>query len=1131
MSYVMSKRGRFFVANPKSTFVMALAVLSLLLSGVVVKGDWESDANARIEANRKRDAQITVWYTDNNPVPDVSVQIEQIKHLFAFGTCLANSKMSNNSYKNFVLNHFEWAVCENESKWEWNESSRDTVYYTDADNIYTWCNNNDIIMRGHCLFWEQPSHVQTWVKDLPYATYPTSSELLDEVDERIDGAVNHFKNKFVHWDVDNEMLSDSFYDRLGEAGRVHMFQAASAKDPGCLMMMNEYSGNSFGGYDGWTYASRANSLISDGAPIDGLGIQGHMNSPVSAAQYYSDVLVPLAAVGLPIIATEFDVSVANVTQRANDIENYFRICFSHPDVIGVIMWGFWQGAMWRTDGYMVDNSWNINAAGLRYEAILDEWTTSDSDTTNSSGNATYRGFHGTYEITLSLTGYPDEVHTIELEPGSGTQTFILETNFPPPYDTTPPNPNPMTWSSNPAATGPTSITMTATTATDSQSPPVEYYFDCTSHTGHDSDWQTSTTYVATGLNPGTTYSFRVQARDSSAAQNETVWSSTEYATTDSPDTTPPTPDPMTWASLPTATGMYSITMTATTATDSQSPPVEYYFDCTSHTGHDSGWQTSTTYEATGLDAGTLYSFRVQARDSSAAQNTTGWSSTLPATTDPPDLTPPNPNPMTWLSEPTLSSSNAITMTASTATDSESPPVEYYFECTTDGDFNSTWQSSPTYEATGLDYLTTYNFRVKARDSAPALNETGWSNIKGATTEPQPTDIEIIGSWATGTTHAKESGTSRGLIFIAHAEDDVAITLNSVTYGGQPMTLVIDRTTGTSGYRAYAAAYILDEAGVAAATSDTFNPTWSTTPENVSYASVFLSNVNQTTTIGATASNSTTSSTPNPITTAALSTNDGDMVIDAAVCGNTGDYTLLNGFTEALEHDMSSSTGSDGYKSATGADETPSAQHSNVNRQVIIGFVIQAMPSIVDYPPAAPTGLVATAGNEVVSLDWNDNEEPDMNGYNVYRSTDEGGPYTDPPLNGSLLTSSDYIDDTVTNEITYYYVVTAVDANDNESADSNEDWATPTSGDPQNCPEVQLGGYRLASDFNFDCYVDYGDIEVITYYWLSTDCGIYSDCEHSDFEPDGDVDSFDYSNFAQQWMWCNDPEDTGCTSNW
>ncbi len=82
-------------------------------------------------------------------------------------------------------------------------------------------------------------------------------------------------------------------------------------------------------------------------------------------------------------------------------------------------------------------------------------------------------------------------------------------------------------------------------------------------------------------------------------------------------------------------------------------------------------------------------------------------------------------------------------------------------------------------------------------------------------------------------------------------------------------------------------------------------------------------------------------------------------------------------------------------------------------------------------PSAPTNLVATPESAVpqVTLDWDDVVDPDLAGYNVYRSTTAGGPYT--KINGALVLTSDYTDAGVTNG-TYYYVVTAVDTNASES---------------------------------------------------------------------------------------------------
>ena len=102
-------------------------------------------------------------------------------------------------------------------------------------------------------------------------------------------------------------------------------------------------------------------------------------------------------------------------------------------------------------------------------------------------------------------------------------------------------------------------------------------------------------------------------------------------------------------------------------------------------------------------------------------------------------------------------------------------------------------------------------------------------------------------------------------------------------------------------------------------------------------------------------------------------------------------------------------------------------------------------TVGDPPPAPPTGLAASAGDGQVSLDWDDNAEPDVVGYNVYRSETSGGPYSQ--VNGTLLATSDYLDLGVINETTYYYVVTAVDSATpipNEGGNSSEASATPSS---------------------------------------------------------------------------------------
>ena len=101
------------------------------------------------------------------------------------------------------------------------------------------------------------------------------------------------------------------------------------------------------------------------------------------------------------------------------------------------------------------------------------------------------------------------------------------------------------------------------------------------------------------------------------------------------------------------------------------------------------------------------------------------------------------------------------------------------------------------------------------------------------------------------------------------------------------------------------------------------------------------------------------------------------------------------------------------------------------------------------PPAPPTGLTATDGDGQVLLDWANNSEADLAGYNVYRGTTSGGAYG--KVNSSLVTTSAYTDTGLVNGTPYFYVVTAVDLSINESATSNEAPATPQAPSPADGP--------------------------------------------------------------------------------
>jgi fibronectin type 3 domain-containing protein len=71
----------------------------------------------------------------------------------------------------------------------------------------------------------------------------------------------------------------------------------------------------------------------------------------------------------------------------------------------------------------------------------------------------------------------------------------------------------------------------------------------------------------------------------------------------------------------------------------------------------------------------------------------------------------------------------------------------------------------------------------------------------------------------------------------------------------------------------------------------------------------------------------------------------------------------------------------------------------------------------------------------VNLGWNSSTSSGVVGYNIYRGTVSGGPYT--RINSAVDAAPYDTDSTVVGGQTYYYVVTAVDSSGAESAYSNQ----------------------------------------------------------------------------------------------
>ena len=102
-----------------------------------------------------------------------------------------------------------------------------------------------------------------------------------------------------------------------------------------------------------------------------------------------------------------------------------------------------------------------------------------------------------------------------------------------------------------------------------------------------------------------------------------------------------------------------------------------------------------------------------------------------------------------------------------------------------------------------------------------------------------------------------------------------------------------------------------------------------------------------------------------------------------------------------------------------------------------GFVFTPTQKSVTLNGSNVAGVnFAESSNPTHSVDLSWTATPStVAGYNVYRSTVSGSQYV--KINGGLLGATSFSDATVANGTTYYYVTTAVDSTNNESAYSNE----------------------------------------------------------------------------------------------
>jgi endo-1,4-beta-xylanase len=318
--------------------------------------------------------------------------------------------------------------------------TEDTYNFTTPDAMVAWCQKNGIKVWGHTLAWHgqtaqwffqdknaaaaeaaKPATPPAAVQD-PNAPRPANAGpggrgntgpqasrevVLERLKNHIMTVVGRYKGKIIGWDVFNESIADggdgktenlrtfSWYKSVGPDVITLAFKWAHEADPNAKLYYNDYNIEQGAVENKGKHASSMlllKRLIAEGAPITGVGIQGHwhLNSNIGdlekAIENYASLGLKVAITELDVTATGDNSGAMGVAQgnRTIPAENYqkqaeiykqiFDILLRHKDVVErVTFWGLSDTRSWRRgqDALLFDGQYNPKPA---YKAVIDAST-------------------------------------------------------------------------------------------------------------------------------------------------------------------------------------------------------------------------------------------------------------------------------------------------------------------------------------------------------------------------------------------------------------------------------------------------------------------------------------------------------------------------------------------------------------------------------------------------------------------------------------------------------------------------------------------------------------------------------------------------------------------------------------
>lgn len=400
---------------PSETPLATLPTTAISYEGREPNALWRQAAAERIEKTRKGDFTIRVVDQAGKPVGDADVNLAMLRHAFPFGcvadeTSFGKTGPDANRMKLEFGKLFNYATVGRMTWICWWRP--DVAYQARRHSTVDWLEQNHFApWHGSHLVWPGTQYIPPPVITNYLTGCKTNPEaakriLQQAVRAQVELATRTYAGRVDTWNVINELYEQHWLiDQVGTNEMFDYFRIARRNDPKARLIINDYGILSHGG--GWVehqdaYFNLAKTILAAGAPIDGIGFQGHFGSQLTPPGKLLAILDRFGSLGLGLQVTEFDLDIADEAVQADYLRDFLTVVFSHPAVTGIEQWGFWEGDHWKPAAALWRKDWSIKPSGQAYlDLVFRDWWTQAQGKSSGAGDCTLRGFYGQYRITAS----------------------------------------------------------------------------------------------------------------------------------------------------------------------------------------------------------------------------------------------------------------------------------------------------------------------------------------------------------------------------------------------------------------------------------------------------------------------------------------------------------------------------------------------------------------------------------------------------------------------------------------------------------------------------------------------------------------------------------------------------------